>query len=467
MLVGVIQKPTLAEMAALIRRMDTSLYDILELRLDACADISVAALRSFSLPLPAIFTLRCKEQGGFYAQGEEEREDLLEKLMQLGPAYVDLEYSIPPERIRAIRAISPNTKVILSRHDFAATPASLEDMLAPMRKAARESSPDGVIYKLATLARGTLDTLRMLVFCKERKESVIGICMGEDGMTSRILAPVINAGFCYCPVEESSAPGQIDARVLRRDYNFYRLNKETAIYGLVGDPIDRSVGHLYHNRQNAEANCNAVYVKWRLTRGDIPDAMPFFGRLGVAGLSVTMPLKEMVMPFLADRDEAVSAIGAVNTLKREKGAWVGVNTDGPGSLALLPTDPTGRKIVFLGAGGAARAVMHEVGKYTGDIVVFNRSRDKKLPADVPLLPFSRLRELSAYDVVINALPSDASFPFGEVPFIAGALAVDLSYGKKSLFLEKAEEAGCLCRDGSGMFTRQAELQRVFWGLPVV
>jgi 3-dehydroquinate dehydratase/shikimate dehydrogenase len=460
----------MAELAALLERMDSSLYDVLELRLDACADLDPAALAGLALPLPAIFTLRCKEEGGLYPLGEEERLDMLAALMRLKPAYLDMEASVAPERAAYIRSLSPDTRIILSQHDFNRTPVALRSILDSMMQ-----KLDGAVYKIATYAQSGLDALRMLVFCKEQKARgvpLIGICMGEDGVSTRVLAPVVHTGFCYCPVDEPSAPGQLDAATLRGVYNFAGLGADTAVYGLLGDPVGQSVGHVYHNERNAATACNAVYVKWRVTAEETRQALALLRALGVAGLSVTMPLKEAVMPFLADIDGTGRAVGAVNTLKSGPGGFIATNTDGAGALDSVGEVRSwrGKTVVVLGAGGAAKAVIHEADRRGAVLAVYNRTPGKKLPvaAGLATRAFSNLGELRArpYDIIINALPFGVSLAFEEIPFQAGTLALDLSYGKPSAFLRAAGAAGCRIMDGAGMFAGQAGLQRIFWNLPV-
>jgi 3-dehydroquinate dehydratase/shikimate dehydrogenase len=471
--VGVIRKKTLAEALHLVAGLDASLYDCLELRLDACADFgagdrapALERLRSCRLPLPAIFTLRRPEEGGDYRGSEEDRLACLASLMRLKPAYMDIEASVPPERIAAIRALSPETVVLLSRHDFEKTPESLQAVLDSMRERA-----GGVIHKIAVRARSGLDALRMLAFCREqsrRKVPLIGISMGKDGESTRILAPVAHTGFCYCPVEEASAPGQLDVLTLRNRYQAHRLNQDTAVYGLLGDPVEQSAGHVYHNEQNMLAGINAVYVKWRIAGEELGEALPLLAAFGVRGLSLTMPLKEAALPLADCLEEAAAAIGAVNTLRAEEGGWRGTNTDGQGALESLPPDLAGKKLVMLGAGGAARAVAREAARRGAELLVYNRSRNKELPGGVTTRPLSSLEELKdmPYAVIINALPFDADFSFAGIPFQPGSLALDLSYGRKSVFLELAGAAGCRVLDGAGMFRGQARLQRKFWGLPV-
>lgn len=472
MIIGSMQKQSMSECAALLQQLEPGLFDMVELRLDACRDLDTAVLAGLPRPVPVLFTLRCAEEGGAFAGSEESRLSTLEQLMTLHPDFVDLEASIPPERIRAIRAVSPRTRLILSKHDFTGTPDNLDAVLQAMQATVAASHPAAdardVIYKIAVRAHTTLDALRMLAFCRKHSAAgvqLVGISMGEDGVTTRILAPVVHSGLCYCPVDEATAPGQVDARTLRSVYNFANLNHETAIYGLVGDPVAQSIGHMYHNECNVRDGRNAVYVKWRLSREQVASALGLMREIGVSGLSATMPLKDVFMPFLTEVDDALALIGAVNTLKFHGQSLLGLNTDGKGAVLALPEPVAGKRVIVLGAGGAARAVMDEVHRQGGLLTVFNRS-EKPLPAPVKIRPFSELSALRGedYDMVINALPFNADFDFSRFPFAKGTVAFDLSYAKPGDFIRLALEAGCRMADGRDMFFQQAALQRTFWGL---
>lgn len=462
MLAGVIQKKTLQEIAASIESLETGLYDLLELRLDGCRDLTPEGLARLRPPLPCILTLRAASEGGAYAGSEEERLDMLERLAALRPAYLDVEAFVPAERIARIRAVSPETRLILSAHDFFGTPDDLEAVLENMRAKAA-----GAIYKIAALARNTPEALRMLLLCKtagERGLDVIGIGMGEYGECTRVLAPVFHYGLSYCPAEQATAPGQIDAATLRDTYNFRKLNRNTAVYGLLGDPVAQSAGHVYHNRRNAESGLNAVYVKWRVGKEDLAESLRLLAALGVRGGSVTMPLKEAVLAYLSGVDEGASAVGAVNTLKLAGGGYAGTNTDAAGALDALPMPVGGLELALIGAGGAARAVVYEALARGAKVSVYNRSVGKSLPGGLETLPFDRLftAEGRHCDILINTLPFASDFDFSRVPFNKKMFAYDLSYAKKSRFLDLAAAAGCRTLDGSGMFEAQARLQRRFW-----
>ena len=460
MLVGVIQEKTIGAVAQRLAALPP-VFDMVELRLDALEAFRVQDVASLVLPCPALFTLRPKGQGGAFAGSEAERLEGLLALAGLAPAYIDVEYDTPPEWIARIATASPGTQLVLSCHDFTRTPEDLAALLAPMRAAA-----PGAWYKIATMGHSTLDALRMLVFCKECPDPLIGIVMGEDGATTRVLAPVVGPGFSYCPVTEASAPGQIDATTLAEVYNFKALNKQTKIYGLLGDPVSKSVGHLFHNRLNRETGENAVYVKWRLEPEELPEAVALLRRLGVAGLSVTMPLKEHMMPLVESHDGAVHAIGALNTVVAEGDLWHGHNTDGPGALQALHIPLAGKRVAVLGAGGAAKAVIFAASQAGAELLVLNRSVAKAAALGVQALPLEALETLAERQchVVINALPVQVALPLSPRSFMPGSVAMDITYMGGSVFLEAASLAGCKCLEGTGMFQQQALLQRRIWGL---
>lgn len=459
MLVGVVQKTSIEEVANLLSSMDKSLYDALEIRFDTIKDLDIKKFSELTITKPCIFTLRNKEQGGFFEGTEKERVSLYAQLLALKPRFADFEMTLGAKNVATLRSISPTTKVILSDHNFVETPMSFDNILLPMKEVAQD-----VIYKFACMAHSTIDALRMLVYCKQLDVPNIGISMGEYGETTRILAPVVNYGITYCPIEEASAPGQLSASSLKNIYNYTALNKKTAIYGLLGDPVERSIGHLFHNKRNVENKNNAVYVKWCLTKEELQQAMPLLKELDVQGLSVTMPLKETAMNYLSAVDDTAKKIGAVNTIKATSSGFEGTNTDGEGALACLQESLKDKKIVFLGAGGAAKAVMYAVSKSTKTICIYNRTTSKKIPIQAEVYSLEDIHTLQDYDIIINGLPFDAPFSFEKIPFILGTTAMDLSYGKKSAFLEYADKAGCKCVDGSGMFEAQASLQRTYWNL---
>ena len=365
MLVGVINAHTMEQLDEVVNGLPPHVYDLLEFRLDSCLHIDLTVLGKILMttPLPVIFTLRPTSQGGCYEGPEEERLAILTQLAALGPHYMDIEYSVDPHWIYALRKEHPSLQLILSYHNFDETPHPLTDILDHMR-----AITPARFYKIATYGRTTIDALRMLCFSKTYgdKGDVVAICMGADGISTRILAPVVGGGLSYCNVLTPSAPGQLSAEVLLKTYNFNRLGPQTKIYGLIGDPVSPSRGHIFHNQQMLQRHQNAVYVKWRLQPGELDSAVPLLKQLGISGLSVTMPLKEHILPYIEEVDADIATIGAANTIVLKDHRWTGFNTDGVGAFNaledVLGKNLHGKTVVLLGAGGAARSILYSAMK---------------------------------------------------------------------------------------------------------
>ena len=475
MLTGVLLENTLRELAKALKTVNTSPYQMLELRLDACKDFSIEEFRHLRLPLPCIFTLRNKAEGGFCSRGESDRIRLLKHLIRLKPAFLDIEASVPAETILAIRKESPETPILLSSHNFTSMPANLEAWYEHSRTAITSTADgfpagfgdpeDRVVYKLAGTARTSLDALRMLELCKRKGKKILGIAMGPDGECTRILAPALHCGINYCPVNTPSAPGQLEAEMLRTLYNYPSINSETRFYALLGDPVVQSTGNVFHNAMNRETGENAVYVKLRVPPASLAAAVPLLHRAGFMGLSITMPHKQEILPLLADCSPEVARIGAANTLTWQPDGYYGDNTDGLGTLKALGTPLAGKTVGILGAGGSARAIIYEAAKYAKKLLIFNRTLDRQLPVDLPIHPLTDLREKTREcDILINTLPFTAGLTFPSIPFTPKMLVMDISYGSESNFLMQAELRGCRGVNGFAMFMEQAKLQRRLWNL---
>jgi 3-dehydroquinate dehydratase / shikimate dehydrogenase len=344
--------------------------------------------------------------------------------------YVDTDWRSPSFQSRA--------KTIISYHNFQETPE-----LGPILHQLQTRHPKAYFYKIATYAQSTLDSLRMLDFLSHHK-NVIGLCMGPLGSITRILAPIFEVPIAYAPLsdEEISALGQIVAKDLHAIYHFSRLNPQTQIYGLIGDPIDQSPGHLFHNL--AFRHQNAVYVKMRLKPAELKDFLALAKKLSFKGLSVTMPLKELVLP---ER-------GPINTLVFEDKELTGYNTDGLAVFDLL--GPTlGKTVCLLGAGGTAKAIIQTL---DADIVVVNRTPSKaKLLAQTLGCRWSL--KPPRYDILINATSSP--MPICEADILPNRAVLDVAHQETEL-IEIARTKGCRIFTGLQLYLRQAALQHEIW-----
>ena len=440
--------------------------DAIELRFDLLDDLHHASKLKKLCSLPVIFTLRKKSQGGKFLGSEREREEKILELLSHGADYVDLEYDCNPAFVQKVRHHFPDTKIICSFHNFDKTPENLEALLSEMKKMR------AAIYKVATFANSSLDSLRMLAFVKKH-DHVAGMCMGEHGVITRILGPIVNNWFTYAAIGEETAPGQLDVNTLEKTYHFSHLNRQTAIYALIGDPVDQSVGHLTHNLIYKKLKLDAVYVKFVIKPAEVSEFFRLMKNLPFHGFSVTMPLKEEVGAYLDTIDPKAKSIGAVNTLALKDKKWKGFNTDAAGALDAIEGrgKVAGKKIVILGAGGAARALAFESIQRGGKVLILNRTwaKAKKLAEQLGCEGSSFEEwDMLPFDILMNATPigmADQSFetlvPKEVIPSSAIVFDAVISPKETSL-LSEAKSQGCRVVHGYEMFSRQAIKQIEIW-----
>lgn len=380
-LFGVVSGPDIKAAEHLLEKA-RPFIDGIELRLDYFHKINLPTLKAFvaKCGLPVMFTVRRKDQGGFFRGAEKERLALLESLCELHPAYVDLEYDVPVDFRKRLFETYPKILFLSSYHDFSQTPEDLDALYEKIR------TPYAHIYKLVVTARSSIDALRMLSFVRSRsdREKLIGISMGEEGQITRLLAPVVGCVLTYAAqsgIGDTTAPGQLSAREMQEIYRFRKLNRQTSIYGLIGDPVDKSLGALVHNAVFERQNINAVYLKIRVTTEQLSAFFALMHKLPFKGLSVTMPHKESVMTFLTEISPQARAIGACNTMvKMAEGKWAGYNTDGIGALNAIEKRESvlGKHVIFIGAGGAAKALVFEAAQRGAHVTVINRTPAKAI-----------------------------------------------------------------------------------------
>lgn len=402
--------------------------DLIELRWDLFTPSSPEAMRK-ACHKPVIFKLKAYD----------------EDLISLGPEWIDLPYGIAPSYFEKIPS---QIKRICSYHDEYQTPnlVSLYDEL---------KSYPADYYKIATYAESTLDALRMLAFLKGKKKC-IGLCMGEKGAITRILAPVFGVPWTYAPLTEKlmTAPGQIRLDELEKTYFFRSLSSKTALYGLIGDPIDNSVGHLIHNFAFDQLGLDAVYVKMQVAKEEVPAFLPLCREVGFKGLSVTMPLKESLVEG-----------EAINTVEFEGKVTHYWNTDGCGALNAVEKKIKvyAKRIVILGAGGAAISIAKEAKSRGAEVIIANRTyeRAQKLASQIGVEAFP-LNDFASkgYDILINCTPSN---PISEEKLLPNRIVMDvISKPKWTPLLQAAKKKSCELIFGMDMFIEQAIGQYCHW-----
>lgn len=448
--------------------------DAVELRLDYWKILNLEELADLRrrITLPVIFTLRKQSQGGGCAMPETQRLALLHQLAALSPEYMDVEYDVPGDWLSAFRCQYPSVQLIGSYHDFTATPDDLTQLL-PM-----VANPLFDIVKIATFAHTICDTLRLLIFLRavSERQRVIGMAMGEYGQITRILAPIAGSLFTYgcLNTESASAPGQLTLAELTDIYRVHLLNRDTAIYALLGDPIAQSPGHLVHNRAFALLKENAVYVKCRVAAGELTQAMSLLRKLPFFGMSVTIPHKETIVPFLDKLIAEAADMRIVNTIKREQDRYEGFNTDAAGAADVLETIAPliNQRCLILGAGGSAKAIAHILLTKGNAVTLCNRTLSRALDFTQlfggKAIDFATLFSLQEfpYDIVINTLPATAyaqQCADWKIPRVTHGIAMDIVLKPlETPFIQSAKTAGWRCLTGDALFNAQALRQLKIW-----
>lgn len=432
--------------------------DIVELRLDLVRDLN--ADRLLRLPgKPKLVTVRSRQQGGRARPAD--REPLLRLALAAGADYIDLEYGGPDLQILKGPGRS---RRILSYHDFQGTPADLQDLHREMRSAGGEA-----LLKIVTLADAATDVLRVRDLLRSAEAGrLVSFCMGPKGVPSRILAPLWGSAAVYAPRRDAagSAPGQVALEDLFDVYRFDRIAPTTRLLGVLGSPIGHSLSPYVHNAALNALGLDYRYLPFEATT--VAEFLPLLSELRLAGLSVTLPHKESILPHLDELDETARRVGAVNTVVKVWNRLEGRNTDV--EAALLPLRRRfalrGARVAIMGAGGAARALVHGLSREGARVTIFNRTagRARALARafGVGQLPWDRLRRFSC-DVLINATsvglaPDSERSPLAP-SWIVAPWVYDIVYNPpRTRLLREARARGHHVIEGLEMFVEQAAAQ---------
>jgi shikimate dehydrogenase len=275
----------------------------------------------------------------------------------------------------------------------------------------------------------------------------------------------------------------------KADDNAGRVTGRTAVYGILGWPVDHSASPAMHNAAFAHFGIDAVYVPFPVAPEGLASGVAGLRALGVRGVNVTVPHKEAILPLLDAVEADARALGAVNTIVRDGDRLVGSNTDGPGlvrSLGEAGVDVKGRRVTVLGAGGAARASVVGLARAgAARIVVAARRPDQAdairralqpticdTPIDACAMDTDLAARFAATDLLVQATsatlgdtPTAQSFtsalPLDALP--AKAAVVDLVYKPlETTLLHAARARGLQGVDGLGMLLHQGALAFERW-----
>ncbi|HXY78625.1 MAG TPA: shikimate dehydrogenase [Candidatus Acidoferrales bacterium] len=416
-----------------------------------------------------VATCRRIAGGGKFRGSIAAQLEVLSKAAMAGCQLVDVELQTATKcRPAQLEKLRSRAALILSFHDFRAT-KKLEETLEKMLAYPAD------FYKIVSTATTLSDNVTMMKFLgrESDRHSLVGMCMGEQGLISRVLG--LRAGslftFAAANAADATAPGQVTAQELRNVYRIEQVDAATRVYGVVGDPIAHSLSPTIMNAAFRRENVNAVFLA--LHAKTLRDLLTCVREIPIHGVAVTMPYKEAVLAHLDNTDSHTAKIGACNTVVRaQDGKLYGFNTDAAGVVRPLERRlPTieGAKILVVGAGGAARAAVFGLKERGAEVYILNRSAApaRKLAhrAHARIMKRTDLKKM-AFDVIINATPvgmgNTRETPLQEKE-INARYVFDMVYDPdETRLLKLACERGAQPIPGIEMFVHQAARQFEIW-----
>jgi 3-dehydroquinate dehydratase/shikimate dehydrogenase len=360
------------------------------------------------------------------------------------------------------------TALLVSYHDFSRTKG-----LEQAAKRIEAFEPDFV--KVVSTARTLADNLAVLKLIEDHSlaSHVVGIAMGEEGLVSRVLGPRAGAAFTFASPDDGAetAPGQVTARTMVELYRLDQLDQATRIFGVAGNPIGHSLSPLMHNMAFKRESVNAVMLP--LKTKSLDDLLTLVRELPLGGVAVTMPLKQEVLPHLANMDPLTAKIGACNTLRTgADGKIYGFNTDVAGVVRPLEKRMRlkGARIAVLGAGGAARAAVFGLVEQGAEVFVINRTHEKAVAlarkAHAKSLKQDQLAK-NKFDALINTTPCGMAGIKQAMPIkeneLNASLVFDMVYNPLDTpLLKLAHSRGLAVISGMEMFVQQGARQFEIW-----
>lgn len=267
-----------------------------------------------------------------------------------------------------------------------------------------------------------------------------------------------------------------------------RILGSTKLLGVFGYPIEHSLSPLMHNAALEELKLNYCYIPFKVEPKKLGGAVGAIRALNIRGVNVTIPHKVAVMEYLDEISLEAEIIGAVNTICNDEGILKGYNTDGKGFVRSLKEDacedPSGKKMLLIGAGGAAKGVAVQLGlEGVGQLTIANRTPEKAenlarlvnkavdenvaVPSSLGSKDF--IRAMNEADIIINATP------IGMYPYIddsplqdenlinSETLVCDLIYNPlETVLLRTAKTRGARTLNGIGMLAYQGAIAFNIW-----
>ncbi|MDD5288299.1 MAG: shikimate dehydrogenase [Dehalococcoidales bacterium] len=264
------------------------------------------------------------------------------------------------------------------------------------------------------------------------------------------------------------------------------ISGKTIVCGVIGDPIEHTMSPVMHNTAFKTLGLDYVYVAFNVKSLELGKAVDGIRGLDIRGMNVTIPHKKAVMQFLNRIDPLAERIGAVNTIVNDGGILTGYNTDADGFLQALhdkDIEPRGKKVLLLGAGGAARAIAFTLLEEHVDLTILNRKEELSWVEELvrhltqyygvdidagELTPKNLEKALDGADILVNAtsvgMSPDSDKSLVPEDLLCSRLVVfDVVYNPfQTKLLKEAKQAGARTIDGLEMLVWQGALAFEKW-----
>lgn len=258
-----------------------------------------------------------------------------------------------------------------------------------------------------------------------------------------------------------------------------RVKGNTKIYGVIGNPIEHSLSPEIHNSIFDKNHYNYIYIPLKIREEDLSDSI-YTLKNNFQGFNITIPHKEKIIPYLDEVDREAQLYGAVNTVKVINGKMIGYNTDGYGFIKgfeMEGIDIKGKKVLLLGAGGAAKVAAYEILKKGAFLTIANRNREKAKRLKDQLISTTGIDKINIcgiedisgkYFCIVNATPIGMYPKIDEIPIDKGILedvsvVYDMIYNPyETKLLRTAKEYGCKRMNGFSMLFYQALRAQEIW-----
>jgi 3-dehydroquinate dehydratase / shikimate dehydrogenase len=448
--------------------------DLIELRIDYIKDINITKLDKIlkNISKEIIITCRSKEFGGKYKGSEINRIKLLKHAISKNVKYIDIEIESDINDVNNLIKNKDNTKIILSHHNFDNTPPINE----LQKKYDQMNLLNPNLIKIVTFANSINDCFTIFRLLKD-KHNLIGLCMGIKGNITRILAQKFNSYITYASVNKGkeSAPGQLSINDLMNIYNFKNINIKTKILGVIGEHAENSKSKYMHNSNFKKLNLNYVYIPFIVNPNELESFMINFREFNFRGAAVTVPHKELIVNLIDNLDKTAKEIGATNTLVNNENNITGHNTDYYGAITALKekTNIKDKKVLVIGAGGAARAMIYGLNIEKAKTTIINRTYEhaKKLGIEFDV-EYDRIENLYKYlnntNIIINTTsvgmnpnPNNCIIP--KEIFPNNKIIMDIVYNPvETILIKLAKQNDCLTITGDKMLAYQAIGQFQKW-----